>query len=224
MDSLQEAVRINNRGVQHLCNGDIAASFPSFQQAVAISRSIIGQENDPLIVVPAQVRSNGYSCFHERPNVLPGLQSSYYVYDRAILLPRDLAISDARDMEHIGCVTRSSVIFNLALASHSHGKNTGHSESLRRACMLYDVLIRVLDGTGGNDTSLGVLKCLALNNFAAIHHELGNFDQSSNCIVTLEHQMVSFDVHLEEYLDVAEAEGLRLNVELMEPPMMAGAA
>jgi hypothetical protein len=224
MDCLQEAVRINNSGVQHLCNGDIVASFPSFQQAVAISRSIIEQEDDPSVVMPVQGRSDGYSCFQERPDVLPGLQGSYYVYDRAILLPRDFEISDLQDLERIRCVTRSSVIFNLALASHGHGKCTGRSEPLRRAGMLYDVLIRVLDGTAGNDTSLGVLKCLALNNCAAIHHELCNFEQSASYIVTLEHQLVSFDVYLEAYLDIAEADGLRLNVELLEPPVLAGAA
>jgi tetratricopeptide (TPR) repeat protein len=226
MGSLDDTVRINNNGARLLLEGNYAESFSSFQQAVEIARSIVELDESFSSTNRADTAPTE-SCFQERSETLQGLQSGhFYVYDRAILLPLGNVQNDPNTRDRAGSMARPSLIFNLAMAYHTYGRRTGRDEPLLRACMLYDVLIRILSSADSpiNDSSLNVLKCLALNNCASLYHELCQYDESTAYFEALDVELILCDAHLETYLDTEEAEGIRLNVEHLGPPTSAGAA
>lgn len=123
------------------------------------------------------------TTFRQRVHRIPGLENGhFYVYNRAILLHSESDGSDQVD----DATTHPFLVFNLALASHALGQRLQNRESLMRAGMLYDLLVRILGAILANDendsgnvgcserTTLHVLTCIALNNGAALYYELGN--------------------------------------------------
>lgn len=237
--SLHQAIAINNEGVQLLFQkeNDLVSCLPEFQRAILLLKALDADVNDDIPSLPC-VPSDPFeeepsspsitkgSCFEQRPSPLTCLQSEhYYVYDRAILLPDQLTISNHKDQAAIGLMARVSTIFNLALVCHCHGIRTSRQVYLLKAGKLYDMVVQILDGTDNvNNNGLGVLKCLALNNCAEIHYGQGDYQA---CFLLMESMddLLQYDhCQIEQYLDEDEAYNVRLNAEHRQIPSVAGAA
>lgn len=143
------------------------------------------------------------------------------MYDRAILVPSRSIITlgghttDA--MAHIGYTTHISVLFNVALLQHKRANycNNGQEcdDSRKRACELYIWVVRTIEETSDRTESLDldVLKCLALNNCAVVYYELGQLIKCWRRFQDVELQLLMVNGHLEAFLDLAEAAGIRSN-------------
>lgn len=241
MNSLLEAIAINNEGVRLLKAGNLSAGLDAFHRAALLMRDsaedVAEWTRDLQPERPCNNNnhsnnsSNSVICFEQRPcqSTLAGLQSGHcYVYDRPLLLPTDLlTISSRDDADSIVLTSSASIIFNLALACHQHGKITGQEQPLTKACHLYGLVVKIIDGANDDDDKAahhhGALHCLALNNLAQLHYEQCDYKKSATCMASM-FDLLQFTDYLEAYLEETEADEIRLNLLHLQPPSVAHAA
>lgn len=243
MDALRETIHINNEAILGLrfCDGDSSKSscLSEFQRAVCLMRSF-SDDMDAAFGSPANGtsesrRSSSFNsigfCFDPENNEtvsLKGLLSdSGHVYNRPLMLQTNIAVTNLNDLESLGLVVSTTVIFNLALAWHQRGVNTGNELSLSKAGKLYDLILAILKNNSTEEDHYGkthrVLKCLALNNRAHIHYQQGDYLNSRKCMRDV-FVLLKYTDYLEIYLGSMEVQEIRLNVFHLRTPSVALAA
>ncbi|CAB9516447.1 expressed unknown protein [Seminavis robusta] len=171
MELIQHACSLNNAGAAYMASNNGGQGVKFLKKALIIMEGISREEESDIIMAP----SDGIAHF---PFVeIPGLEEdedTFYVYNRALVLdpPSDVSMTDL-------VFLNASILFNLALAFHQHGKVRCQEPMLRKAINLYDLAARLIEDLS---SSYGALVVAALNNQAHIHRELCNFQDASQLL------------------------------------------
>jgi hypothetical protein len=237
MNSLGQAIAMNNECVQLVQNGHIVEGLLMLQRAASalqdLSWNVVGE---PLVSdsdVPTDV------CFAREPKDSYPTEH-FYVYDRLISLePLDVVedLLDARDVNGQGFVVSTAVVvFNMALLQHQYARHHNGSATTRclmHAGFLYDNVLCLLEHTTaaqqhGPTTNasllLRVLHCLVLNNRAHVYYEKCHYTASMHCLDDLCDLLVSCDALLAQHLPDVEAAEIRRNVLYLHLPSTASSA
>jgi hypothetical protein len=247
MNSLGQAIAMNNECVQLVQNGHVVEGLLMLQRAASalqdLSWNVVGE---PL-VSDMQVESHVATdvCFAREPKDSYPTEH-FYVYDRLIsLAPLDVAEdlldvvhNDARNVNGQGLVVSTAVVvFNMALLQHQYARHHNGSSTTRclmHAGFLYDRVLCLLEHTTaaqqhGPTTNasllLRVLHCLVLNNRAHVYYETCHYTASMHCLDELCDLLVSCDnALLAQHLPDVEAAEIRRNVLYLHLPLTASSA
>jgi hypothetical protein len=112
----------------------------------------------------------------------------------------------------------------LALASHSEGTALGQAKLLKKASVLYSLVVQLLNrDTIPQDAFTTILTLLALNNRAQIHYDQCEYDQAVDCLKNVALIMGGVP-GLHSALNQKDIDGLQLNVMVLSTPSAALAA
>jgi hypothetical protein len=235
MHLLHQAIALNNTGVMLHQQGH--CGLATFERAIATLR-ILSEQLTAASKCWSKPASNshchparGFSTFGVVPCRLDEtcqrnqMNGSHFVYNRPLVLPTVYSVSGTDELLAIVRTASTAMIFNMAVQWHDLGQSTGREAYAKKAAHLYDALLSILDSACHceDDESLALLKCLALNNRAQLYHEQCDYVHSDGCMDRLCHLLVSTDV-LDDYLDEADADEIRVNALYLQPPTVAHAA
>jgi hypothetical protein len=219
------AIRFNNEGARLLESGDIVSAVNVFRRAVEALQngalaSDLGCDNQKQ-----SLETNDLP--REPQNSVQNAQ--LYVYCRPLWIPSSL------DFNHgTFSIVSTYILFNMALACHCFGLESGRQEPLDRAVELYQLVLRTSGDTLPSSTSNGIaasslLQCLALNNLAHLHYEQCEYSFCDQCLGSMESiiwQTNCLDHSAIEahHLSAYEVEEIMLNMVFVQPPVAAHAA
>jgi hypothetical protein len=204
MNSIKYACSLNNQGVDLLVSGESSRAITVFQSAVGLlQKEVRGTETTCRTEVDESCNDASLP-FCESTSPVSGLQDG----------ESDVTIS----------LYIAIVLFNLALASHCEGIALGRAKLLKKASVLYSLVVKLLTCyTMPKDACTTILTLLALNNQAQIHYEQCEYAQSVGCMKYISTIMGGCR-GLDSALNQEDLEGLQLNVMLMGIPSAAQAA
>jgi hypothetical protein len=134
----------------------------------------------------------------------------------------------AWDIESLVNTLSATIVFNLALACHGFGLESGLAAPLARATELYRAVARTSNDTCGshdNEASLVWLACLALNNLGHLHYEQCEYESSSYAISCMRDLLRHYNCLLDNrFMTDHEVEEIKLNVAYFRRPTAAHAA
>ena len=226
--SLEQAIQLNNDGLEHALKGDDDRAIASFSRSLCMFKQLISsdcegdQESSPL-----SSSTRGTVQLHESSYALPQLRDSgFFLFNRAIrLAPR----RDCRaENNHIYC---SVIILNLAVLHHQIALQSECSarraDALRRAERFYDMVTTILanDEFANVSQPTGLLARLAaLNNLAYIRMEKGEFGASGHCFQMMAWLVNFTQVDHSKLFNEEDLEGMMLNVLMANRQSVAPAA
>jgi hypothetical protein len=203
---LLDAILLNNDGAELLRQGRVndatlvlcravmdTKNMPSFEEFGAPTTTAtppLGKLNALRSTVDSVAASSTGNVSHDEPRSSWQNEEAIYVYDRPLYVPLDIKIETAEDYDHVVLVLSIYVIFNIALARHQLGMMTGSSAALEQAMEMYQAILASPHFDNGDMSSSVVndnvtsdlMKLLALNNLAHLHHERCEHDQSMACM------------------------------------------
>jgi hypothetical protein len=221
MSAIKYACSLNNHGVDLLVSGESSRAIDVFQSALCPLQKFVRE------AATTSCTKMNISCdetrlpFCESTLAVSDLQGLHcYVYDHGIMISNNLN----GDTEETISLYIAITVFNLALASHSEGTALGQEKSLKKASVLYGLVVELLTRcTMPEDASTTILTLLALNNQAQIHYEQCEYIQSVDCMEYIK-KIMGGCRGLHSALNHEDVEGLLLNVMLLSTPSAAKAA
>ena len=235
MNGIYEAAEINNLGAHLLDHGHVSDAILAFQRSIEVvnicsSRlearrmGVLASDFDdaPLVIAFYRHRRSRYD--------FSGIQNdAFYVYDRPLLLSVHREACTVAEYKAALSASSALLVFNLGLALHHMGKQSGKELHLKRATDLYEICVRILDGFAAKKCAANdmrtVLVCLALNNLAQILYDLCDYRQSRECMIRLDLQVMQLDLRVDSpVFDTEAREEILLNLVRQDPPFAAGAA
>jgi hypothetical protein len=224
MNSIKHACSLNNQGVDLLVAGESSRAMKAFQSAVGLLKTAVHEAEKSAYTGMMTSNDDVSLSFCESTLTVSGLQGIHngYVYEHGIMIPGNV---NAAETEATICLYIAIVLFNLALASHCEGTALGKYASLKKASVLYSLVVQLLNRreTTPEDESSTILTLLALNNKAQIHYDQCDFIQSVDCMNNVSH-IIGSGRGLHFALNPDDIEGLLLNVMLLRTPSVAQAA
>jgi hypothetical protein len=232
MHLLHQAIALNNTGIMSHQQGH--CGLATFECAIATLRILseqVAAASKSLSTPSSNRPALGSSTFGVVPCSLDKtgqrdrINGSHFVYNRPLLLLTVYSVSGIDALLAIVLTASTTMIFNMAVQWHELGRATGRGVYETKASRLYDAILSILDSVchSVDDESLALLKCLTLNNRAHLYHEQCEYVHSDRCMDKLCHLLVSTDV-LDDYLDEADADEIRMNSIYLQPPTVAHAA
>jgi tetratricopeptide (TPR) repeat protein len=225
---LLQAITMNNEGVELLCDGKVEAAVVRFQQATLVLKAATnvsdGSPSQPQHG-PCRRQTTASFGFDKHANGIATLRSDlHYIYNRPLRLPDDIKVTKQVDLERVLLIASTSIIFNMALAWHLHGRISGRTSQLKKARQLYDLVVQVVSDEDQVDGSFLVLECVALNNLAQLCYDLGNYDTSQAYMEDIDDLLMDHNNFLDAYLEAEQADEIRYNIIHAQPPSTAAAA
>jgi hypothetical protein len=233
MNSIGQAIAMNNECVQLIQDGHIAEGLWMLQRAASTLQDLRwivvgggGPMSDMVDIVPIDY------CFAREPKDSYPADQHFYVYDRLLRLA-PLAVENVLPVPHDACdvngrlfVVSTAVVFNMALLQHQYAMQHGNaSRCLMHAGFLYDTILCLLEHAAHcPNASLRVLHCLVLNNRAHVYYETCQYTASMNCLDDLCDLLVSCDDLLAHCIPDVEAAEIRRNVMYLHLPSTASSA
>lgn len=237
----QQALRLNNDGVQALVERNETIAVECFTKSIKILKGELCRhapcheesssfKKDAMIdasfflaeTAVASERSDDGTSMHSTID-LPDLQQQEqtFIFNKALTLsePSDCEATPSFDDLQVSTAT---VVFNLALAHHRRGMNTGRAELLIKADKLYSMVLKLLSEDYHYTSRMSVITKLAsINNLAQLRFDAGDFDKAREGLRHLSH---GFRVTSAVFLRGTAMKDLLLNVLLLTPPKAAPAA
>jgi hypothetical protein len=237
--TIQTIIYINNEGSYLLQAGHTRDALRVLQRAVHMLKQIsqsscsdtkpfaTGPTTVPITLLPT-VSGTSSPC-HDDCEAVPDCDddnhSPLYRHCRplTILFPSATLPLDVNAVESMVHTLSATIVFNLALACHEFGLESGLAAPLARATELYRAVAR----TSNDDdaSSLVWLACLSLNNLGHLHYEQCEYESSSYAIGCmrdlLRHYSCLLDSH---FMTDHEVEEIKLNVAYFRSPTAARAA
>jgi hypothetical protein len=229
-NALLLAIQLNNEAASLLQAKDTMEAVHCFQRALAIMKSlVVDRECHPETLVDWTDRPRSIPPVHNKDMDCVWQGGSIYFCSRPILLSTDNAVESECDCVLRVQVVSAFVVFNLDLAYHRLGIETGTDEPLQYALKLYQIVLtsqsieRFVDE--GTRSDLEVLHCLVWNNLSHLHYEFCEYSTSMYCVGC----MAEWVMHTEclehpNYLQEDEAEEMKLNIMFVRCPIAAHAA
>jgi hypothetical protein len=223
MSSIKYACSLNNQGVGLLVSGEYSRAMKVFQSALSLLKKAVHEAETQNTSCSDMDQScdDASLPYCESTSIVPGLQGLHcYVYDHGIMIPGNV-IEESETMLSLYIAV---VLFNLALASHCEGTALGRDKLLKKAAVLYSLVVQLLKrSTMPDDASTTILTLLALNNQAQIHYDQCEYVQSVDCMKNISTIMGGCR-GLHSALSNEDLEGLLLNMMLLSIPSGAQAA
>jgi hypothetical protein len=221
MSSIKYACSLNNQGVDLLVSGEISRAMKFFQSAVALFKKAVHEAETNSCIELDQFSDDASLPFCESTLTVAGLQDlQCYVYNHGIMISNNVN----GETEEMISLYIAIVLFNLALASHCEGTALGRDKLLKKASVLYSLVVQLLTRlTMPVDASTTILTLLALNNQAQIHYDQCEYVQSVDCLKYISTIMGDCRGY-HSALNQEDVNGLLLNVMLLRAPSAAQAA
>jgi hypothetical protein len=225
MNSIKYACSLNNQGVDLLVSGESARAINAFQSALCLLKKASANEaktSPPCTEMNIPCDDASSLPFCESTSTVSGLQGLHgYVYDHGIMIPSSNVNGETETMVSLYIAI---VLFNLALPYHCEGAALGLDKLLKKASMLYSLVVQLLNRrTIPQDASTTILTLLALNNKAQIHYDQCEYVQSVDCMKNVSKIMGS-GRGLSPTLGHKDVWGLLFNVMLLSSPVASHAA
>ena len=190
MSSIQYACSLNNQGVGLLLAGESSRAVRVFQSALGLLKAALHKAENNTYTAMDPSDDDVSLPFCESTSTVTGFQSLHgYVYDHGIMIPGNVSneVSEATISLFIAVV-----LFNLALTSHCQGTVFGRAKLLRKASVLYKLVVKLLTTfTVLENAATTILTLLALNNKAQIHYDLCEYVESVDCMKDVSHIICS---------------------------------
>jgi hypothetical protein len=223
MNSIKYACSLNNQGVDLLVSGESSRAMKVFRRAMGLLTKAVYEAETPSSYTKVDQSCDDASLpFCESTSTVSGLQDLHcYVYNHGIMIaPGNVN----EETELMLSIYTAVFIFNLALASHSEGIALGRDKLLKKASVLYSLVVRSLSRcVMPVNASCTILTLLALNNQAQIHYDQCEYVQSVDCMQNISTIMGGCR-GLHSALSPEDIKGLELNVMLLSIPSGAQAA
>jgi hypothetical protein len=219
-NSIKFACSLNNQGVNLLISGDSSSAMKSLQSARKLLKKAVNEVETTTSCIGMTLSNEEETLpFCESPAAIPGLEGmEFYFYNHGIMIT-DTTNGEGKEMLSL---YYAIVLFNLALASHHEGR-LGREESLKKAALLYSMTVQLLTRCAMPDgISATMLTMFALNNKAHIHYDMCEYVRSVGCMDAISNIISTQGLH--STLNSEDAEGLMLNVMLLNVPTVARAA
>jgi hypothetical protein len=221
MNSIKHACSLNNQGVDLLVAGESSRAMKAFQTAVGLLKTAVNEVDEKSACTEMDQSFDVSLPFCESTSSVSGLQGLHcYVYKHGIM------ISGNVDEESEATISLyiAIVLFNLALASHCQGTALGRDALLKKASVLYTLVVQLLNRCAmPEDASTTILTLLALNNKSQIHYDQCDYVQSIDCMKHIS-QIIGSGRGFHFALNPDDLEGLMHNVMLLKTPSGAQAA
>jgi hypothetical protein len=218
MNSIKYACSLNNQGVDLLLSGESSRAIRVFQSAAGLLKKAFHEAETSSCTGMDQSFDDASLPFCESTSTVSGLRGLHcYVYDHGIMIP-GYANGESEVMISLYIAI---VLFNLALVSHCEGTALGRPKLLKKASVLYRLVVQLL--TRCTIPSATILTLLALNNKAQIHYDQCDYIKSVDCMKYVSKIMGGVR-GLHSALKHEDVEGLLLNVMLLSTPLAAQAA
>jgi hypothetical protein len=233
MNALFEANLLNNEAAVLLNAGNAAGAIPLFQRALVIMKlSVVDREHTAGLPIDLTDRSElptrALYTDSTNSNITGG---TIYLYGRPMLLPTTELGVDPIQNDSLIRVQASSActVFNLALAYHRLGIETGMEEQYQHAHKLYQIVLTCqnVDHFVDDETRavFQVLHYVVLNNLSHIHYEFCEYSNSMHCLDC----MAEWASHTEclersSFLHEDEVEEIKRNLIFPHFPVAAHAA
>jgi hypothetical protein len=223
MNSIKYACSLNNQGVDLLVSGESSRAMEVFQSAVGLLTKAVNDVAETTSCTKVDQFCDDASLpYCESTSTVSGLQDLHcYVYNHGIMIAPGNVNGETEVMLSI-CI--AIVLFNLALVSHCEGTALGGDKLLKKASVLYSLVVQLLSRSAmPMDASTSILTVLALNNKAQIHYDQCEYVQSVDCMQNISTIMGGCR-GLHSALSHEDIQGLQLNVMLLGIPSGAQAA
>jgi hypothetical protein len=193
----------------------------AFQTAVGLLKAAVHEAEKDACTGMDQSFEDVSLPFCESTSTVAGLQDLHcYVYKHGIMISGNVD----EETEATISVYIAIVLFNLALASHCQGTALGRDALLKKASVLYSLVVQLLNRcTMPEYASTTILTLLALNNKAQIHYDQCEYAESVSCMKSVS-EIMGHIPGLHSALNSDDLEGLMLNVMLLWRPSGAQAA
>lgn len=178
------AMRLNNRGAQHIDAGRYGSAISTLVKALKVSEKVTiteacGCEHCSLDSCMKQ-RTSQPPCQLPRETistVCPQQPESVYVYERPICISQK-----SMEEEHCpGVILSLIIIFNLALAHHlSAIQNNACPKLLQKALHLYELAYQLQREE--NDNGSLRFTMIVANNLGQIHRAVNNESKHQQCL------------------------------------------
>jgi hypothetical protein len=222
MNSIKHACSLNNQGVDLLVSGESSRAMRAFQSAMGLLKVAALEAEKSACTGMNQSCDDVSLPYCESTSSVSGLQGLHcYVYDHGIVIPGN--VSDEESETTISLYI-AVVLFNLALTSHCRGTALGRDSLLKKASVLYTLVVDLLNRcTMAEDASTTILTLLALNNKAQIRYDQCDYVQFIDCMKYIS-QIIGSGRGFHFALNPDDLEGIMLNVMLLRTPSAAQAA
>jgi hypothetical protein len=218
------ACSLNNQGVDLLVSGESSRALTTFLSALSLLKKAAANETETTPCTDTNVSCDAASlpAFRGSASTVSGLQDLHgYVYDHGIMVTNNVN-EEATDVQISLYI--AIVLFNLAIASHCQGVELGREKLLKKASVLYSLVVQLLTKcTMPVDASTTILTMLALNNKAQIHYDQCEYVESLDCMKYIS-KIMGGCRGLHSALKHEDVWGLLLNVILLSTPSAAQAA
>jgi hypothetical protein len=222
MSLIQYACSLNNQGVDLLVAGESSRAVKAFQSALDLLKTALHEAEKNTCTAMDQSGNDVLLPFCESTSTVTGFQGLYgYVYDHGIMIPGN-GSNEASEATIAFFI--AIVLFNLALTSHCQGTVLGRAKLLRKASVLYSLVVQLLTTcTMPENAATTNLTLLALNNKAQIHYDQCEYVESIDCMKNVS-KFICIGCGSHSALSHEALEGLLLNVMLTSTPSAAQAA
>lgn len=236
MNTLNDAIMLNNEGARLLAMGNSTEALHLMQNAVHAMKDLPQSSADPSNLFATQHNTSKHPCAAREMQLKKEhhhveIDGLLYVYNRPLIIPTNTTIVMSEDMDSFVEVVSTYLIFNFALACHQFGKISGKDVPLKRAMELYDLFIRTVSrlsaNTRRNDVrqNYATLQCLVLSNLGQLYYDQCDYNDSQYCMDCMVDMIESTScLNDTEYLTTLETEELLLNPVYLQIPTGASAA
>jgi tetratricopeptide (TPR) repeat protein len=240
-DMFPKAVRLNNDGVQALVDhneaiavecftksiktlkGELCRTAPCHEESSPFEKDV--KEDASLFLAEKVVNSESSD---DGANLhltvaLPDLQQGEqtFIFNKALTLSERSGCEGTPSVDDLK-VSTATVVYNLALAYHRRGMNTGRAELLIKADKLYSMGLKLLSEDHQFTSRISIITKLAsINNLTQLRFDAGDFDKACEGLQHLSH---GFRVRSAYFLRGTAMKDLLMNVLLLTPPTVAPAA
>ena len=207
LDLLDQIAQLNKIGVLSLASGSEGEALKAFKQAL-VTMGQLTQHPESEVHFMSKVQT----CTTQP---LQGLNSSFYLYNKAFVFEGNLQLDIA--------YANALILFNLAITFHQRGISQRDESKLRRALSLYDLSIQLISELSPYS---GALLVAALNNSAQIQYGLGDYQGACETLELLENEAVHLPLSAcsQDVLGEEQIEQIFLNIALTMPPTVAASA
>jgi tetratricopeptide (TPR) repeat protein len=221
---IRKIIQLNNEGVRCLDAGNHERARDIFKVALQRTTQVLIGRAEPTQEAKEMFLYNHRNAIERvpispmpiHPEDEPGRT---YVFSYALTLNEDCPQLDVSAPDY--CLRETIVImFNLALVHHWRGINLQVSSLLPKALKLYEMALNLVKRSQFPETNLILLGLL--NNCGQIHHELAQYNQSSDCFKSLKDLLVAGAANSVDDKDVQD--GFLLNLLFLDAPQNAAAA
>jgi hypothetical protein len=225
-NALVQAIQLNNEAASLLQAKSTMNAVHCFQHALTILKlSVVDHDcvdwtDTPQSIPAVTTAASDLDCGRH--------DGTIYFYSRPMFLSADDAAAEphSRIREQL---LSAFIVFNLALAYHRLGIETGAHEPLQYALKLYQIVLTCQSLEQFVDDEIicdfEVLLCVALNNLSHLHFEFCDYSASMHCMDCMAEWVMQTDcLECPSYIQEFEAEEIKLNIVLTHCPMAAHAA